>query len=56
MKEMIVETLASMKEQLLDNAANLEFTGQRSRVKTLRLCRISVSLHTPNHRFYTLRL
>lgn len=30
MKEMIVETLASMKEQLLDDAANLEFTGQRS--------------------------
>lgn len=26
MKEMIVETLASMKEQLLDDAANLEFT------------------------------
>lgn len=29
MKEMIVETLASMKEQLLEDAANLEFTGQR---------------------------
>lgn len=28
MKEMIVETLGSMKEQLLDDAANLEFTGQ----------------------------
>lgn len=30
MKEMIVETLGSMKEQLLDDAANLEFTGQLS--------------------------
>ena len=28
MKEMIVETLNSMKEQLLEDAANLEFTGQ----------------------------
>lgn len=28
MKEMIVETLSSMKEQLLEDAANLEFTGQ----------------------------
>lgn len=27
MKEMIVETLSSMKEQLLEDAANLEFTG-----------------------------
>lgn len=27
MKEMIVETLGSMKEQLLEDAANLEFTG-----------------------------
>lgn len=31
MKEMIVETLGSMKEQLLEDAANLEFTGQRSK-------------------------
>lgn len=30
MKEMIVETLSSMKEQLLEDAANLEFTGQGS--------------------------
>lgn len=30
MKDMIVETLGSMKEQLLEDAANLEFTGQRS--------------------------
>lgn len=29
MKEMIVETLTSMKEQLLEDAANLEFTGER---------------------------
>lgn len=28
MKDMIVETLGSMKEQLLEDAANLEFTGQ----------------------------
>lgn len=28
MKEMIVETLSSMKEQLLEDAANLEFTGK----------------------------
>lgn len=28
MKEMIVETLSTMKEQLLEDAANLEFTGQ----------------------------
>lgn len=28
MKEMIVETLSSMKEQLLEDAANLEFTGE----------------------------
>lgn len=28
MKEMIVETLGSMKDQLLDDAANLEFTGE----------------------------
>lgn len=40
MKEMIVETLSSMKEQLLEDAANLEFTGtlpdtgQRSNLKT----------------------
>lgn len=27
MKEMIVETLGSMKDQLLEDAANLEFTG-----------------------------
>lgn len=27
MKEMIVETLSSMKEQLLEDAAKLEFTG-----------------------------
>lgn len=27
MKEMIVETLSTMKEQLLEDAANLEFTG-----------------------------
>lgn len=31
MKEMIVETLGSMKEQLLEDAANLEFTGSASR-------------------------
>lgn len=29
MKEMIVETLTSMKEQLLEDAANLEFTGEQ---------------------------
>ncbi len=29
MKEMIVETLSGMKEQLLEEAANLEFTGQK---------------------------
>lgn len=29
MKEMIVETLGSMKEKLLEDAANLEFTGER---------------------------
>lgn len=28
MKEMIVETLSSMKEQLLEDAANLQFKGQ----------------------------
>lgn len=28
MKEMIVETLSTMKEQLLEDAANLEFTGR----------------------------
>lgn len=28
MKDMIVETLGSMKEQLLEDAANLEFTGR----------------------------
>ena len=28
MKEMIVETLASMKDQLLEDAANLQFKGQ----------------------------
>ena len=31
MKEMIVETLSSMKEQLLEDAANLEFTGTQSK-------------------------
>lgn len=30
MKDMIVETLGSMKEQLLEDAANLEFTGKLS--------------------------
>lgn len=29
MKEMIIETLSSMKEQLLEDAANLEFTGKQ---------------------------
>lgn len=36
MKEMIVETLSSMKEQLLEDAANLEFTGKC--VNTLDKC------------------
>lgn len=40
MKEMIVETLGSMKEQLLEDAANLEFTGVSTRSGSMSLDRI----------------
>lgn len=35
MKEMIVETLSSMKEQLLEDAANLEFTGTKANLRLM---------------------
>lgn len=35
-KEMIVETLGAMKDQLLEDAANLEFTGQYTNTHTYK--------------------
>lgn len=54
MKEMIVETLSSMKEQLLEDAANLEFTGQRARALSEQTasCILSPPLRQPDPGVY----